>query len=137
MAAIQIKSQVALVEDSGVQVVLPEMITQNEFTKGALSEAIIIENSVSDTMVTPIAVSLESYPNTTCIVLKAEYADNDFPNGIKAGDRAKFQFRFDSGNWFEAYSVILEGYKPNTPEIQIRSQGTAKILVKRTVSATE
>ncbi|TGL75374.1 hypothetical protein [Leptospira levettii] len=137
MATIQIKSQVTLVEDSGVQVVLPETVTQNEFIKGALSETIIIENPVSNTMVTPVTVSLESYPNTTCIVLKAEYAENDFPNGIKAGDRAKFQFRFDGGNWCEAYSVILEGYKPATPEIEIRAQGAAKILVRRTVSATE
>lgn len=136
MPSLQIKTQMAVVEDSGVQIPFPEVVTQNEFKKGAVVETELIDNSLADTMTTPIDISLAPYPNTTCIIIRAEYAENDFANGIKAGDRAKFQFKFDSGNWFETYSVTLEGYKPTDPLLQIRAQGSAKILVKRTISAT-
>ena len=137
MSVIQIKSQVSLVENTGVQVVLPENVTQNEFTKGVLSESTLINNTVSDSMTTPVEISLALFPNTTCFVFRAEYAENDLAAGIKKGDRAKFQVRFDSGNWLEGYSVTLEGYKPSNPTFQLRASGSQKILIKRTIGASE
>lgn len=134
---LQIKNQISVVNDNGTLVTLPETVTQHEYFKGETEASLLIDNVSSDTMVTPITISLSQIPNTTCFALKAEYVDTDLTSGIKAGDRAKFQVRFDSGNWMEVYSVLLEGYKPTTASMDIRAQGTKKILVKRTISASQ
>lgn len=136
MRTIRYKKQISVVNDNGSEVTLPEKTTSHAFSKGELEAAILIDNVVADTMVTPITVSLAPYPDTTSFDIYAEYVDNDLANGIESGDRAKFQIRFDSGNWLELYSLTLEGYKPTNPNFDLRASGTKKILIKRSISAT-
>lgn len=135
MPSLRIKKQVSIVSENGTEVSLPENTTTHNFGKGEMEVGIVIDNTVADTMVTPISVSLVGFPNTTAFHISGEYIDNDLANGIETGDRAKIQVRFDGGNWIEAYSILLEGYKPANTSFDLRASGTRKIRVKRTISA--
>ncbi|MBE7411403.1 MAG: hypothetical protein HS129_04950 [Leptospiraceae bacterium] len=121
--------------DSGAKIPLPESVHSYQFINGELDDGFIIDNTVSDTQVTPVAIDISQFTGINAVLIRGSYVDADPVNGISSGDPAKIQVRFNgTGIWMELEELNLLGFTPT--QIEIKVQGTKKIKVGRTISAT-